>query len=388
MLGHQRPGTISPSRRDLLRAGAASAFAAATAAPAFAALNYRKPVGWDDLVRAAHQDGALMIYTPEGDEYEAALVTRFQRAYPGIRVQSATNSGGAQARLFAERSAGRYIPDIWVTGSTIALLRLKPIGALATLDPFIMLPEILDRSAWFQNALWWNDLERPLTNISFAGLVTPAFFVNTSLVKPSEFRSYWDFTDPKWKGKIASTDIRNIGPGSVPASFIYKNAKLGQSWFERFFGTLDVVLSRSQRQLTDWCVQGQYPIAAFISATEVFAATNQGLPIAGVPLDQLKEGGALGPNTGTVSVIKPTPHPNAAKLYVNWLLSREGQLAWQEETKQSSLRMDTPKDGLFLAPKKTAGITYANGGAQQYGVAAAALGDVITGILKKAGRPV
>jgi hypothetical protein len=73
---------------------------------------------------------------------------------------------------------------------------------------------------------------------------------------------------------------------------------------------------------------------------------------------------------------------------VNWLLSREGQLAWQEETKQSSLRMDTPKDNLFLAPKKNTGIKYANGGAQEYGQAAAALGDVINGILKKAGRPV
>jgi ABC-type Fe3+ transport system substrate-binding protein len=376
-------------RRDVLAAaGAGAALAASAGVSASAALSYRKPAGWDDLVRAAHQDGALMIYTPEGDEYEAALVTRFQRAYPGIKVSSATNSGGGQARLFAERAAGRYIPDIWVTGSTIALLRLKPAGALAPLEPFLMLPEILERSAWFQNVLWWNDLERPRTNISFCGLVTPAFFVNTSLVKISEFKSYWDFTDPKWKGKIASTDLRNIGPGSTPASFIYKNPKLGQPWFDRFFGSLDVVLSRSQRQLTDWCVQGQYPIAAFISATEVFAAANQGLPIAGVPLAQLREGGALGPNTGTISVIKPAPHPNAAKLYVNWLLSREGQLAWQEETKQSSLRMDTPKDGLFLAPKKTAGITYVNGGAQEYGIAAAALNDVITGILKKAGRPV
>ena len=50
--------------------------------------------------------------------------------------------------------------------------------------------------------------------------------------------------------------------------------------------------------------------------------------------------------------------------------------------------MDTPKDNLYLAPRKTAGITYANGGAQEYGLAAAGLKDVINDILKKAGRPV
>jgi iron(III) transport system substrate-binding protein len=380
------PGT--PSRRNFLRASAAGALTAAVAAPASAALNYAKPKEWDALVRAATQEGQLVIYTPEGDQYEAALVARFQRAYPAIHVSSATNSGGGQARLFAERAAGRYIPDIWVTGSTIALLNLKPVGALAPLEPLLVLPEILDRSAWFQNMLWWNDAAPPRTNVSFAGLVTPAFFVNTSLVKAADFKSYWDFADPKWRGKIASTDLRNIGPGSTPASYIYKEKRLGQPWFDRFFGKLDVVLSRSQRQIVDWCAQGQYPIAAFASATEVQNAANAGLPIAGIPLSQLREGGALGPNTGTISVIKPTPHPNAAKLYVNWLLSREGQLAWQEETKQASLRMDVIKNDLYLAPLKTAGITYANGGAQEYGEAAAALKDVINDILKKNGRPI
>ena len=96
--------------------------------------------------------------------------------------------------------------------------------------------------------------------------------------------------------------------------------------------------------------------------------------------------GALGPNTAALSVFKPAPHPNAAKLFANWLLSRDGQLAWQEETKQASLRMDTPKDGLYLSPKR--GFTYTIGGAEEYGVASATLGDVINGILKKAGRPI
>jgi ABC-type Fe3+ transport system substrate-binding protein len=372
------------NRRDFLRAGAAGALVAAAGAPASAALNYQKPAGWDQLVRAANQEGALVMYLPEGDEYEAALVTRFQRAYPGIHVTSTTNSGAAQSRILIERSAGRNIADVWVTGSTFALLRLKTIDALAPLQPLIVLPEILDRNAWLQNMLWWNDAARPLTNISFAGLLSPAAYVNTSLVKVADFKSYWDLANPKWRGKIASTDIRSVGPGSTPASYIYKNPKLGLPWFERFFGTLDVVLSRNQRQLVDWCVQGQYPIAAFISPTAALTAINQGLPIAQIPLEQLREGGALGPNTAALSVLKPTPHPNATKLFVNWLLSRDGQLAWEEETKQASLRSDTPRDGLYLAPKR--GFSYTNGGAEEYGVASAALNDVINGILKKAGR--
>ncbi|MGA2395112.1 MAG: extracellular solute-binding protein [Candidatus Lustribacter sp.] len=371
-------------RREFMAGAAAAGAVLAGGAPARAAIDYRKPPEWAKLVQAAKQEGSLTLYYPTGDTFYAALVTRFEKAFPDIKVESTFGVGAALlTRLQAERNAGRYLADIWVNGSTVVLRGLKPQGGLVPLEPWLILPEVLDRNAWLQKMLWWNDGKAPNTNLSFAAIKYPVAYFNTNLAKASMFRSYWDLADPKWKGKVCSNDIRVIGAGGVPASYIFKDPSLGAPWFQKFFGTLDVTMGRDQRQLVDWLSQGRYAIAGFISAEEAATAMDQGLPIAPVNNDQLKEGGALGPGAGAVSVVDRAPHPNAAKLYVNWLLSREGQIAWQEETKYASLRVDVPKTNLILAPEP--GKTYANGGNEVYGSVLAGLGAMVTDILAKSG---
>lgn len=371
-------------RREFLAGATAAGALLATGAPARAAIDYRKPPEWAKLVAAAKREGALTIYYPTGDTFYAALVTRFQKAFPEIKVDSTFGVGAALlTRLQAERNAGRYLADVWVNGSTVVLRGLKPQGGLVPLEPLLMLPEILDRNAWLQHMLWWNDGKVPNTNLSFAAIKYPVAYFNTNLAKASMFRSYWDLADLKWKGKVCANDIRIVGAGGVPASYIYKAQTLGPPWFQKFFGELDPVMSRDQRQLVDWLSQGRYAISGFVSADAAALAMEQGLPIAPVDNDALKEGGALGPGAGAVSVVERAPHPNAAKLYVNWLLSREGQLAWQEETTYDSLRVDLPKNKVILAPQP--GKTYVNGGNEAYGAVLAGLGTMVTDILAKSG---
>jgi iron(III) transport system substrate-binding protein len=325
-----------------------------------------------------------VVYCPPGAAIEAALIGRFQKAFPEIRVESTLGVGGALlSKLAAERAGGRYLADVWINGSTVILRGLKPSGGLVPLDPYLILPEVRDKNAWLQNMLWWNDGSGPNTNLSFGGILYPVAYINTNLAKLSAFRSYWDIADVKWKGKVCSNDIRIIGPGGVPASYIYKNGGLGEPWFRKFFGELNVVMGRDQRQLVDGLAQGRYAIAAFVSSDEAIQAINQGLPIAPIPLEQLKEGGAVGPGPAAISVVDRAPHPNAAKVYVNWLLSREGQIAFQEETKIASLRTDVPKNNVILVPKP--GKTYVNAGAEAYGSTLQGIGTLVTDIMSKAG---
>ncbi len=372
-------------RREFLAGAAAAGALLAAGGPAAAAINYKKPADWDKIVADAKKEGVVALYGPSGDSLEAALIARFAKAYPEIRVESTLGVGaGLLTRLAAERAAGRYLADVWVNGSTVVLKGLKPQHGLAPLDPFLILPEVRDKNAWMQNMLWWNDGAEPMTNLSFAAILYPVAYFNTNMAKASQFRSYWDIADVKWKGKVASNDIRVIGAGGVPASYIYKDATLGLPWFQRFFGQLDVVMGRDQRQLVDGLAQGRYAIAGFISAEEATKAMDLGLPIAPVPIDNLKEGCAIGPGAGAVSAVTNAPHPNAAKVYINWLLSRDGQIAWQEETKYASLRTDVPKTNLILAPRP--GKTYVNAGAEPYGSVLAGLGTQVTDILTKAGH--
>ena len=190
-------------------------------------------------------------------------------------------------------------------------------------------------------------------------------FVNPKVVGPASFTSYKDLLDPKWQGKMASTDIRNPGPGFAPARMLFKSPELGADFMKQLYAKSRVTLSTDQKQLIGWVAQGTYPIGLFIDPGEVTAAIKQGLPLAIVPPDQFKEGAAIGPNNGGVTIIDKAPHPSAARLYVNWMLSKGGQSVWQREVGDNSLRTDIPKDGVepLFVPKH--GVNYTNVGTEE-----------------------
>ena len=72
----------------------------------------------------------------------------------------------------------------------------------------------------------------------------------------------------------------------------------------------------------------------------------------------MKEGASIGSGFGTVSYLNRAPHPNAARVFVNWLLSREGQTAWQKHTGRNSLRTDIRKDNIPADAIPTEGGNY------------------------------
>jgi iron(III) transport system substrate-binding protein len=345
--------------------------------------------GWDQLVEAARREGTVTIYAPRGFERRGAgMVTEpFQKAYPGITVRTNLGGGDLVNRILTERRADRYIPDILIGGTSTALLGLKPARALQPLASHLILPEVLDPSGWLTNRLWWADAQEPYTTLMFLGYVQSMGAVNTRLANPSEFASYWDFLNPKWKGKIVAHDIRRGGTGGVVVRFIYKHPQLGPRYLERLFSEMDIALTGDVRQTVDFLAIGRYSIGLFVGSENLLQAQEQGLPVALVPAEQLKEGSPIAPSGGAVSLLDRAPHPNAAKLFINWLLSREGQIAYQESIALPSLRTDIPKTGLYSFDVPKAGVQYAAGGSEEYSrIGADAIRDVVTKALAKAGR--
>ncbi len=326
-----------------------------------------KPAGWDQLVSDAKKEGTVSVYGPPGVEYRPVLIDAFQKAYPDIKVEFISGDSNERvSRLTTERAAGKYLADLLVDGTTNEVTVLKESKTIVDLKPALILPEVVDENAWLGHQLAWADASAPFTTLMFQGGVNNIIFYNTNMVKPTDFSSYWDLLDPKWKGKIVATDIRNPGPGGVPSRFMYKNPDLGPTFLKRFFGETGVTLSNDQRQMVDWVAKGQYPLGVLLSDTDVQTAIGQGLPIAPVPADRLKEGASIGPGYGGVVLVDRAPHPNAAKVYINWLLSKEGQIAWQKEVKAPSLRIDIPKDQLPQAQVPKPDVKYTNGGTEEF----------------------
>ncbi|HKZ51510.1 MAG TPA: extracellular solute-binding protein [Dehalococcoidia bacterium] len=278
---------------------------------------------------------------PTGSDVRRALSEPFEKQY-GIGVEYMALSGSEAAeRIKTEREAGQYLWDIYVSGTT-TVLQLKDLGAYDPIESAMLLPEVKDLKSWREGRIYWTDRDR--VGVMMQPHATGAPFVNSSLVRVEEFKTWKDFLDPKWKGKIVvGRDPRSSGPGQALFAFFYLHPELGAD-FIRALGRQELVLIRSDRQAVEWVIQGKYPITFGTGSTELVEMVKQGLPIKAIDPRQLKEGLHVSAGSSNVALMNKAPHPNAAKAYINWLLGKEAQTLYSQATGDPSWRVDVASD--------------------------------------------
>lgn len=307
---------------------------------------------WEKTLEAAKKEGQVNI---EGSPVYEEVFRDFQKQF-GIKVIIDTAPGGEKfKRVMTERRAGRYLWDVIMAGGATIYLFYK-VNAVDPIRPTFILPEVIDETHWWQKKHHYFELERKyILNFNMAPLPFVAY--NTKLVNPGEIKSYWDLLQPKWKGKIVAVDP-TLGPRvDLHLAFLYSEPKLGPDYLKRLLGEMDIVVSRDTRQVVDWLAGGRYALSFFTSLTaaDLDSAKAQGLPIGWFGPKDLKEGVSVSPSNGSVGLLNRAPHPNAAKIAINWLLSREGQIAYQRlQNGANSLRDDIPKDNVQPFALRTA----------------------------------
>jgi iron(III) transport system substrate-binding protein len=297
---------------------------------------------WDKTVAAANKEGRLVLYMRRYD----AVLKDFAKAYPAIKPIIVSGEGAViGARIMAERRADKYLVDFYVGGPYTAAAMLQPAGALDTIPDKLLLPEVTDTSKWVNNTLRYTDTEGKYNFAFLASPGTNQLAYNTSQVKAGEVHAYKDFLNPKWKGRIVSLDpTQRFIAGSV--QFMYYHPDLGPDYIKALYETMDVTIARNTRQMTDWLATGKFALC--IGCLAVEKAKQQGLPLEVLDTALFDEGGAFLAGSGSISLIDKAPNPNAAKVFLNWLLSRDGQIAVQRITDSgihfNSGRIDIPKD--------------------------------------------
>jgi iron(III) transport system substrate-binding protein len=182
---------------------------------------------------------------------------------------------------------------------------------------------------------------------------------NSELVSPAQLSSFWDLLNEKWRGKIVVMDPRSGGYGRSGARMIYYHSQLGAEYLRRLFTEQIVMLSRDYRQAIDWLAQRRFSLLLFGNGDDVLQAKAQGLPVDVSDTSGWKEGGALEPGAFTLVWLDRSPHPNASKVFINWLLSREGQMAVQRDGEiNDSLRVDISKNDLRPMARRKEGAKY------------------------------
>jgi len=319
---------------------------------------------WENALQAAKKEGQVSIYIYR---YEPVLEA-FKKDYPEIKVFAVTGTGAQLGtRIVTERRAEKYIADIFSAGPNSAFNILYKAKALDPLKPAFILPEVLDESKWYGGRHNFVDTEGKHIFGYLANSSSSQLYYNSNLVQAKEFKSHWDLVNPKWRGKIVSLDPRLTGLGQT-MQFLYYHPEIGPEFIKKFFGGMEMTFSKEFRQMTDWMSQGKFAICVGCKDTD--RAKNQGLPVDSFDTSLWKEGGSFSSGGGSLSLLNRAPHPNAAKVFINWLLSRKGQIALQKladvDDPPNSRRIDIPKDDVPVSNRLVEGRKYLDVGRPEW----------------------
>ena len=323
---------------------------------------------WAKLIAAAQQEGAVVIAAGGSPSREYRSVVEFFQKKFGIPVSLSTGSGAASVdRVLAERSAGKYTVDLGLTSVAATRTRLMPAKALEPIPPLLIHPEVLDKSAWFGGRHWYADPQEE--KFSFLYAVEPTetfdFWYNTNVISKQELatiKTPADLLDPKWRGKITSRTWGDRGRVGEMQN-IYFQPDMGIEWIRAFFGAADARFSDDVRLRESWIVGGSVPIAFSDGDIdrELRRLEKAGMPIAMHSIPYALPFLTAGGSGCCIQVYNRAPHPNGAKLYLNWFLSKEGQTAIHQITPgitRQSLREDIPFGNVTPKNRRAPGRKY------------------------------
>jgi ABC-type Fe3+ transport system substrate-binding protein len=291
------------SRRHLVFA--AAALASLAGAPARAADQA--------MIDAAKKEGQVVWYTTQIiDQFARPAAAAFEKKY-GIKVSYVrANSNEVALRVLNEAKAGRMQADVFDgTGATASL---KKEGVVAK-----FIPENAKRfpKEYVDAEGYWV-----ATNLY---VLTPGY--NTELIKKgTEPKTFQDLLDPKYKGKIAwnSTSSSSAGPGFVGIVLDTMGEEKGMAYLRELAKQQPAGLAVAARQVLDQVIAGEYAIALNIFNNHAVISAAKGAPVDWIPMDP-----ALGV-LSVISVTKDAPHPTAGRLFVEFLMSEEGQKIYRD----------------------------------------------------------
>jgi iron(III) transport system substrate-binding protein len=292
-----------------------------------------RPGDWDQIVEAARKEGKVVASIPPSAELRKLMELTFPKRY-GIGVEFVPARGGAIIRRMVDESkAGVQYFDIHIGGTESIITGLLPENVLEPVEPFFVLPEVRDTKQWWGGHIWADNAKRFLYN--FAAYQTVSLWSNANEYKPSEFRGFDDLLNPKLQNKIGISDPRTPGSGSSMWSYI--NYVKGEEYLKRLVAQ-KLFVTRDLRLLAENLAKGKIAVTSGIAYSEFLPFIKAGLSV--TPLPVPKEGLYVSGGYGHLTILKNPPRPNATKVFVNWLLGRDGQEVFSRAMGVGSRRLD------------------------------------------------
>ncbi|WP_431280900.1 ABC transporter substrate-binding protein [Humitalea sp. 24SJ18S-53] len=293
-----------PGRRGVIALGAGAALMAPHVARAQALVAGGETIADATLLAAAKAEGVLTMYGSLPTRNWQVAGDAFQRE-TGIRIDYINLiSPRIFARANAEFAAGRLTAD-WVDTTEVLMAKdwadrglLRQPYKVPQFDR--MAPELRDA-----DGIWYSIFRTPYV-----------LCVNTEVVTPDEHPKNWqDLLHPRWRGRLGLPSIDS--GGALFNAYAFLREKFGEGYLRGLAAQRPKIYPSSTPLLTD-LVRGEVALT-FTAPASIRSQLDQGAPLRGIFPE---EGVSAYPTTGGITTT--APHPNAARLYLNWMTSLHG----------------------------------------------------------------
>ncbi len=257
----------------------------------------------DALVDGAKKEGKMVFYTSVETEFARALTRAFEAKYPFVKTDIFRSTHEKiLSRMNLERQTGTYTADVISVGE-FETYHLQRRGFIAPYkSPF---------AAVFPDGFkepngYWTDL--------YDNLIVTAY--NTARVKREEIpKRYEDLLQPRWKGRMALDQNED----RWFANMIYLMGEKKGTEFMESLARQDIAIRSGRSLVTQLLGAGEFDLQIVAYWYRPYLMKKQGAPVDWVGLEPAIV--ALHP----ISMVEKAPHPNAAKLLIDFALSDEGQ---------------------------------------------------------------
>jgi len=289
---------------------------------------------WEKTVESAKKEGRVVVSIPTSAELRKELESGFQKAFPGIELELNVARGASNInKIVEERNAGVRDMDVHIGGTSSIVTGLLAQNHLEPVMPIMLLPEVRDAKYWWGGHLWADNAKRFI--YGFTAYMTETIWYNSTLVKPEQISSWDNLLDTKWKGKMVILDPRSPGSGESTWAFLLRTK--GEPYLNKL-AAQEMTVGRNLRQLGEVVARGKAPLSIGLSYYTYQPFIKAGLPVK--PISVIKEGYYAASGSGNLVVLKNSARPNATKVFVNWLLSKDGQTAVTKALGQPTRRFD------------------------------------------------
>ena len=265
------------------------------------------------LVEGAKKEGKLSWYTTLiVNQVVRPVKAAFEKEYPFLQLEFFRgNSERVVQKMFAEYQAKRY--DVDIVDGTVSPTMVRRAGYLQRFySP--ALAEYPDKLKDPQG--FWGS-----TNLYFF-----ATGYNTRMVKPNEVpKTYEDLLNPRWKGQMIWSTSRGSGaPIFIGTIFDTMGEEAGKAYLQKLKAQNIAKSTASNRQILDMTIAGEYPLALHIFNHHAYISKTKGAPVDWQPQEPVTA------TIQTIALAKYSPHPHAAMLFLDFVLSQKGQKVFQQ----------------------------------------------------------